>query len=187
MADAPQVWLLRHGQTDWNLEGRLQGRTDIALNRTGIAGAQQAAGTLAQQRFVRILSSPLKRAMQTARIVAGAQGIPAHADPRLIERDFGALEGMRHSDILSRSGLPDNFAIAENLPAGAEPWSQVKARMQAAYRDIQAVDGPVLIVSHQAALTALAEVLGRRPPAFPNSVPTLLAALPARPGCDPAV
>lgn len=186
MADPHEIWLLRHGQTDWNLKGRLQGRTDIPLNRTGIVGARQAADMMSGRRFARILSSPLKRAMQTAQIVADAQGITARSDPRLIERDFGRLEGMLHSDILSREGLSGNFAIGQDLPADAEPWSQIKARMHAAYRDLQAADGPVLIVSHLAALTALTEALGYTPPVFLNSVPARLAALPGLPpGCRP--
>lgn len=183
MVDPHQVWLLRHGQTDWNLEGRLQGRSDIALNDTGIAGARQAAATMAGWRFARILSSPLGRAMQTAQIVAEPHGIAVESDPRLIERDFGGLEGLLHPEILARDGMPENFVFAETLPEGGESWSQLKTRMHAVYRDLQPAQGAVLIVSHLAALTALTEALDRAPPQLPNSTPIMLRALPQLSGC----
>lgn len=177
MLDPDKIWLLRHGQTDWNLEGRLQGRTDIPLNQAGIIGAHQAGILMVGQRLGRILSSPLQRAMTTAQIVAVSQGITAVADPRLIERDFGRLEGMMRRDILHGDGSSDSFITAEDAGGGAEPWSQVKARMKAAYDDLPDNRGPVLIVSHMAALTALTEALGYAPPVFYNSTPVLLSSL----------
>lgn len=176
MADPNQIWLLRHGQTDWNVEGRLQGRTDIPLNRVGMAGAHQAAVLMAGQQLAHIVSSPLQRALTTAQIVADTQGITAQADARLIERDFGRLEGMLRSDILHGNGSPANFITAEDASGGAELWSEVKARMKAAYDDLPS-GGPILIVSHLAALTALTEALGYEAPVFFNSTPVLLSGL----------
>ncbi len=169
MADLPPILLLRHGQTDWNAQGRLQGRTDVALNAEGIFGARRAARDLAGWGVTRILCSPLIRATQTARIVAAATGTPVAADPRLIERDFGTLEGMLHRDILAGHDLSPDFALRDGLPGGAEPWASVKARMRAACQDLAGASGPVLIVSHLAALTALAEAFGLTPPVFENS------------------
>lgn len=169
MNDHPRVLLMRHGKTDWNARGRLQGRTDVALNAEGIAGAELAAGRLAGQRPARILSSPLVRASQTARIVGDAIGTGVEIDRRLIERDFGSLEGRLFSDILSGGGLAPDFPMRDGLPGRAEPWAQVKARMLDAYRDLLGAPGPVLIVSHKAALTALTDALGLSAPAFENS------------------
>lgn len=174
--------LLRHGRTDWNVEGRLQGRTDVPLNAEGIAGARRAAAQLATMqagggwpdgRLARILSSPLMRALDTARIVGAATGVDVTVDPRLTERDFGGLEGMLHSEILARGGLGADFALQPDLPDGAEGWGTMQARMLAAYRECAAGRQPALIVSHMAALTALVQALGLDPPAFANS--TLIA------------
>ncbi len=180
MAEHDQILLLRHGQTDWNLEGRLQGRSDIPLNEAGIAGAYEAAHALDGQRFAGIFSSPLTRALQTAMIVSACLGAKVSPDMRLIERDFGALEGQLHSHIRRDHGLGDGFATSDDLPSGAESWAQIQTRTLAAFRDAEKCEGPVLIVSHLAALTALAEALGYCPPVFSNSTPVTLSSLPIR-------
>lgn len=93
--------LLRHGQTDWNIDFRLQGVTDIPLNATGVEQAQTAAKVLADQQWNALLTSPLSRAVVTAQIVAEAQGLPLDAltiEPLLLERSFGEAEGMLHSE-----------------------------------------------------------------------------------------
>ena len=93
--------LLRHGQTDWNIDFRLQGVTDIPLNATGIEQAQAAARVLASQEWNTLLTSPLSRAVATAQIVAKAQGLSLEAvtiEPLLLERSFGEAEGMLHSE-----------------------------------------------------------------------------------------
>ncbi|MER7797794.1 histidine phosphatase family protein [Microbacterium sp. NPDC096154] len=97
--------LVRHGQTDWNAERRIQGRTDIPLNDTGRAQALIAADALRDGSWTHIASSPLQRARETAEIIAEALGLEApstHAG--LVERDYGVGEGTLVSDFLERFG-----------------------------------------------------------------------------------
>jgi broad specificity phosphatase PhoE len=90
--------LLRHGQTDWNIDLRLQGSSDIPLNETGIKQAQLAADYLLDSHWDLVLASPLSRAHDTAKIVASALGLEIVIIPELIERSFGVAEGMSHSE-----------------------------------------------------------------------------------------
>lgn len=89
--------LLRHGQTDWNIDLRLQGSTDIPLNDTGRAQARLAAATLKREDWDVIIASPLSRAKDTADIVALELGMNVAIVPELIERSFGVAEGLDHA------------------------------------------------------------------------------------------
>lgn len=89
------IALIRHGETDWNAQFRIQGRTDIPLNPTGIEQAQRVAQWLRAEQWHRVCTSPLSRASQTAEIIAESLSL-AELDVReeLIERFFGAAEGL---------------------------------------------------------------------------------------------
>jgi broad specificity phosphatase PhoE len=89
--------LLRHGQTDWNIDLRLQGSSDIPLNDTGRAQALTAANAIAVGSWDVVLSSPLSRARDTAEIVAKELGMSVVILPELIERSFGVAEGLDHA------------------------------------------------------------------------------------------
>lgn len=89
--------LLRHGQTDWNIDLRLQGSTDIPLNETGKAQALVAAQHLRREDWDVIIASPLSRAKDTADIVGAMLAMPVVVVPELIERSFGVAEGMDHA------------------------------------------------------------------------------------------
>ena len=93
-----KLYVARHGQTRWNSQNRVLGRTDIPLNETGIEQAKGLAEKAASLGIDIIISSPLKRARQTADIVGGALGLNVLADDRLIEFDFGAFEGASRDD-----------------------------------------------------------------------------------------
>ncbi|MFJ4252651.1 histidine phosphatase family protein [Microbacterium sp. NPDC090003] len=115
--------LVRHGQTDWNLARRIQGSTDIPLNDTGRADARWAAGQLAGGVHHTIYASPLKRAHETAEIIAAELGLDAPAlDADLREREFGEGEGMLVADYLETHGDWD-----AEVP-GAETLEGVAAR-----------------------------------------------------------
>lgn len=89
--------LLRHGQTDWNIDLRLQGSTDIPLNETGKAQAVAAAEVLQPEDWDVVIASPLSRARDTAEIVANKLGMRVVIVPELIERSFGTAEGLDHA------------------------------------------------------------------------------------------
>lgn len=94
-ANTTLLALVRHGQTDWNLHDLLQGSSDIPLNATGRAQATQAGLLLSDASWDRIVTSPLQRAVETARIIAEICGVDSvDVDPALVERDYGAAEGM---------------------------------------------------------------------------------------------
>ena len=89
------IYIVRHGQTDWNLEGRTQGHSDISLNQTGINQAKILNEKLKDIKFDKVFSSPLKRAYETASVITNN---PIIKDNRLIERYGGTLEGTLAKD-----------------------------------------------------------------------------------------
>ena len=104
--------LLRHGQTDWNIDLRLQGSTDIPLNDTGRTQARLAASSLNREDWDVILASPLSRAKDTADIVALELGMNVVIVPELIERSFGVAEGLDHA---SWRKLYESHQVIEGL------------------------------------------------------------------------
>lgn len=150
--------LVRHGQTDWNLDRRIQGSTDIPLNETGRGHARDAASILAEGTHHAIYASPLVRAQETAQIIAERLGL---AEPSLIpdlrEREFGEAEGMLVADYIERYG--DWHA---EVPA-AESFDQVRDRALGALdviaRESRLRSAPVaesvIVVAHGGVIRAL--------------------------------
>jgi probable phosphoglycerate mutase len=129
------IVLIRHGETAWNAERRLQGHIDIALNPEGLRQAEALAGALAGEAFDAIISSDLQRARQTADALAAARGLPLRLDPGLRERCYGGFEGLLYAEIDQR--YPVEFAAWQTrdidavMPAGtrrAETFRQFYAR-----------------------------------------------------------
>jgi probable phosphoglycerate mutase len=89
-----RLCLVRHGETDWNAQKRIQGQIDIPLNARGRAQAAATAAGLAGQRFDAVYSSDLARAWQTAQPIAAALGLPLYAAPGLRERHYGRMQGL---------------------------------------------------------------------------------------------
>jgi len=113
--------LVRHGQTDWNAERRLQGSTDIPLNDVGRGQARAAVGILAPYEWDAIVSSPLSRAAETADLIAEGLGLRvARRVPELIERSFGPAEGMQAGPELEALRVPGGFKGAESEDAAAD-------------------------------------------------------------------
>jgi probable phosphoglycerate mutase len=155
---------LRHGATDWNREGRFQGRTDVPLNDEGISQARSAARRLQGVAFDTIVSSPLIRAVKTAEIIAAASRKPVSVDARLIECDFGSFEGRSIRETMAEHGIAAKEALATILPSDGEAWAAVSQRSLRCVgkwldRHPQAV---ILFVSHDAVMQAMSEALYRR-------------------------
>ena len=157
-----RLWLIRHGETDWNVEGRWQGQTPHAppLNAAGRAQSEALAKQLNSHVFDAIYSSDLLRAIQTAEIVGTKLGLRVRVEPRLREVNQGEWEGMLGSDI-ARS-YPAEWAARERntlnaRPPGGESVVEVAARAWAAAADItrQHPGGVVLVVSHGLLLATL--------------------------------
>lgn len=148
-----QLCLIRHGQTDWNLEGRYQGQSDVPLNPTGLAQAQSLAEQLKGQTFAAVYSSDLMRARQTAEPVAQISGITMRLEPRLREINQGKWEGVLVEDIKAYyAELWSQRTIdpASIRPPGGETVGEVATRIYAALDDISVLfpSERVLVVSH---------------------------------------
>ena len=93
-----KIYFVRHGQTDWNIQNRLQGSVDIPLHATGINQAHTLADKLHYTHFDLINSSPLSRALHTANIINENRNIPLMTETSLLERSFGCLEGIKGNE-----------------------------------------------------------------------------------------
>ncbi|WP_443750488.1 histidine phosphatase family protein [Asticcacaulis solisilvae] len=117
-------FVLRHGQTDWNLEARLQGSTDIALNDTGRQQARHAGEVLTGHGIDRIIVSPLSRAMETAQLVGKALNLAPEIDPRLTERNFGQFEGMTIDEVhVHREEMREHMNPEADIDGKHYPWN----------------------------------------------------------------
>lgn len=161
---------IRHGQTDWNRDDKLQGSSDIPLNDIGRQQAHEAAALLADGGWQAIVSSPLSRARETAEIIAADLGIelgPSYA--AFVERDYGVNEGGSSSDIVARYPNRDY--------PGAESLDSVVTRGKAGLALVAADFGQqhVVIVCHGTIIRyTLAALAGRRLPGIMNgSISTL--------------
>ena len=161
--------LIRHGETSWNAEKRLQGHTDIPLNATGMLQARQMAQALKDIKltFDILYSSDLKRAADTANAVIELFGVDAVVDSELRERHFGALQGLSISEAPLKR--PDIWQahITRNLEhdlEGGESIQQFALRVQNALDKIQArhTGKTVLIVSHGGTLDMMYRIASKQ-------------------------
>lgn len=120
--------LLRHGESEGNVLGVIQGWREYALTERGRAQARAAAERLAALDVVALYASPLARAAETAAIVASRVGVPVHADPALREYHFGAAEGLRWAEAQARWQLPDR-AWGSGLVPGEESTGPFRTRV----------------------------------------------------------
>jgi alpha-ribazole phosphatase len=148
-----QLCLVRHGQTDWNLEGRYQGQSDVPLNEKGLEQARSLIQQLNGQTFSAIYSSDLRRARQTAEHIAKYLELTLQIEPRLREINQGEWEGVlvdeikaRYAEIWSKRTVDP----ANVRPPGGETVREVATRVHAALDDISRLfpTERVLIVSH---------------------------------------
>jgi len=159
-----RLLLWRHGRTEWNATGRMQGRTDTALDPVGVRQAHEAAPLLAAERPGAIVSSDLARARYTAEVLGDLVGLPVHLDARLQETGLGPWEGLTDVDVAAR--WPEahrRWRHGEPVGlAGVEPPHEVAARLRAAICDaLDGTEGTLVVVSHGgAARRAIQAFLG---------------------------
>jgi broad specificity phosphatase PhoE len=157
-------FIVRHGETEWNVAGRVQGHTDIGLSERGCEQARTVARRLAQAPIDVAYTSDLCRASETARIILAARDVPLCPTPRLREYRKGVFEGLtpeetsvRHPELYAASLINDlDFA-----PPGGESTRQSSARMAALVADLRALhpEEMVLIVGHGGSLRSLVVAL----------------------------
>lgn len=150
------ICLVRHGETDWNRAGRLQGHEDIALNAIGAVQAQRAARYLAQEQWDALVTSPLKRARKTAKIIAQQVKVPLEEMAELRERNFGAASGLTNDEVAW--AYPDG-----NVPGREERTEVARRSMDALERIARSHEGrKVIVVSHGAVINAILAVISHR-------------------------
>lgn len=151
--------LVRHGETAWNREGRLQGLTDHPLNEAGRLQSLAVAERLRGRDVDAVYTSPLLRAAQTAEAIAAALGRNAVRHDLLRERDVGAWGGLTYADLRDRhAGEWERALAGDDLPlGGGETKAQVLSRMAQAFAEIDRrhEGGRVVVVSHGMAIKAL--------------------------------
>ena len=150
--------LVRHGQTDWNAERRLQGATDIPLNDVGRGQARDAVAILAPYEWDAIVSSPLSRAAETADLIAEGLGLTvSRRVPELTERSFGPAEGMQAGPELEALRVPGGFKGAESEDEAADRGLAALEALAEEYRGQR-----VLVVTHGTLLrVSLSRAIGQ--------------------------
>ncbi len=151
------IYIVRHGQTELNNKMVLQGRSNTHLNETGINQAKEAASQLSDIHFQKVYSSPLERAVETAKIIVpGAQIL---IDDRLIEMDYGPYEGMDLKDPAPEIKVFFSDFVHNPAPEGMEPLEKVVERTGVFLEECCRSEENILISTHAIAMKGLLEYL----------------------------
>jgi probable phosphoglycerate mutase len=145
----PELWLVRHGETEWSRDGRHTSTTDLDLTENGVEVARALRERLAGESFDLVLSSPRHRALRTA-VLAGVDDV--HIDADLVEWDYGDYEGVTTSEI--RETVPD-WTVWTHPTPGGETADQVSERLDRVVTRVREHGGRVLVFGHGHALRAL--------------------------------
>ena len=186
-----QFLIVRHGETLWNRERRIQGQGNSPLSPGGVRQAHAVARRLAQAGAVRIVASDLGRTVETAQPMAAATGLRLATDARLRERAFGIFEGLTPDEIAARH--PEHHARWQTRDAGfeipgGESLNQLQARVRAAFEALAAPAasaasvpgagaGPVIIVTHGGVLDAVYRIAVGVAPGAPRTWQLLNASI----------
>ncbi|MDY3919058.1 MAG: histidine phosphatase family protein [Candidatus Limivivens sp.] len=167
-----KIYVIRHGETDWNVARRLQGRSNTDLNENGKKLAQMTGEALKGVPFACVFTSPLNRAVETAELVLAGRKIPIIPDERLLEISFGEYEGLSSKstnyeipdlDFMNFFQHPENY----RTPPGGESLDQVEERTAAFLEDIcsrqELEDQTVLVSTHGCAMRGLLNSLRNAP------------------------
>ena len=168
--------VVRHGETQWNIESRIQGHGDSALTERGLAQAEAIARRLSAEAFDALVSSDLGRAMQTAQRIAVATNREVIADARFRERNFGSAEGITYAELHQRYPHAFGRHLQDQDPDFQVPEAETRrgfyARIAAAFEAL-AAERPgerVLLVCHGGVLAALYRHIHRIPAGELHSV-----------------
>lgn len=148
-----KIFLIRHGETDWNLAGRLQGRENIPLNDTGrqqAEGCGEALAAMSGMKWMAVYTSPLSRARETADIIAAVLGVrDVFEDADLMERDYGKASGLTEPE--RKNLFPDG------LYEGVEDWELLRNRVYDAIKRCAKKFYPenIIVVSHGSAINSI--------------------------------
>lgn len=166
-----KIYFVRHGETDWNKERKIQGQVDIPLNEFGRHLARETAKGLKDVPFDVCFTSPLGRARETAQIILQGRDVPILEDKRILEMNFGVLEGK----CCSKEGwdVPDSFQmffddpVHYQAPEGGEDFQAVRERtgdfLNWLFAQEQYRDSTVLVTTHGAAMAGLLNNLKKKP------------------------
>lgn len=147
-----ELYLVRHGETLWNLEGRYYGHSDIALSEKGVAQARKLGQYFHNIEFDKVIVSPLKRAMDTAKELTEQ---PFLLEPRLMEQHFGRFEGKTYRELKEEFPKELSFWNQDHqeycLPEG-ESFHMVRDRVESFVNDLWKEQGKVLVVAHKGTL-----------------------------------
>ena len=171
-----KLHLLRHGQTNWNLEGRLQGQKNVPLNQTGkqqierfckqafvhehrgstvTVSSKATAPTMPYCPYTIVLTSSLQRTLQSAQLCSQWFGLPLAVEPAFAERSFGVLEGMMKDEIRRQFHIEDIEALDD--VHGIEPMTNFRSRLEAGLRRLPRTyrDERILLVTHGSVIRLL--------------------------------
>ncbi|MFV0593410.1 MAG: histidine phosphatase family protein [Draconibacterium sp.] len=150
---ATEITIVRHGETNWNVQQRIQGQRNSPLSENGILQAELAANALAKREFDILISSDLERAVETAKIINTQLALPCKYNAALRERSFGIVEGMNFAEM--KQQYPDQYQSYKSRDpkfafSGGESLEQLFARVTTEIENIagEYADQKVLLVSH---------------------------------------
>jgi probable phosphoglycerate mutase len=171
---ASSIYLARHGQTAYNLEGRFQGQLAVPLDDTGRAQAAELAERAAAHGFAALWTSPLLRARETADVVAGRLGLQPREDVRLMETDAGDWTDCSFAEIQAQA--PERFAAfvagdPDFAFPGGESFAEQEDRVSAALVDVERAELPALVVCHGMVIRAAFARRSGRPISRTERVP----------------
>ncbi|HOE42789.1 MAG TPA: histidine phosphatase family protein [Rhodoferax sp.] len=162
-----RIIAIRHGETAWNVDTRLQGHLDIALNDVGLWQASRVALALTDEPIDTIYTSDLMRAWQTAQAIAEVAGCPVITDQGLRERGFGEFEGKTHAEI--EADWPDmslqwRRREPDWAPPGGESLNTMRERVQSAASALAAqhIGGQIVLVAHGGVMDILYRLATRQ-------------------------
>lgn len=142
-AGRPEAWLIRHGETEWSRSGKHTGRSDIPLTDLGREQARAVAACLEGEAFARVVSSPMSRALDTARLAGYADRV--EVDPDLCEWNYGEYEGITTPDIRKTVA---GWTVWTHPVPGGESADEVGRRVDRVIERIRTVEGNVAVFAH---------------------------------------